>query len=336
MQKRKHFQYFVGIDMAKNNFWVSFNETSDPQKYSNTRIGIRSFFCALHHRNFLSSDTLLGVESTGSLHLLLCFECQKNDYTINVLNPLIVNRTNQTSLRRVKTDQKDASLIRYCLSRGEGSLFRETAQSLHFKSLLRQRDRFSVLRRQFDVQQHDIAFKEYSSQQTINSLYAEISTTLRQYIKDLEQQLSTFRSDEQALLQSIPGVGPITSVSFLSEIGDIHRFPSSSQLVAFCGLDPRVHESGSSIQGKGYITKRGNTILRTRLYNACSVAVQHSNLFQSFFQKKISEGKPYRVALVACMNKMARVIHAVWMRGTPFTEYNNPLQEKRVLSTDIY
>lgn len=100
--------------------------------------------------------------------------------------------------------------------------------------------------------------------------------------------------------------------------GDINRFKKPEQLVAYAGLDPRVFESGESVRGKGYITKRGNKILRTRLYNAASVAVLHDNMFKTFFQKKRSEGKPYKVALVAAMRKMTHVIHAVWTRGTPF------------------
>lgn len=121
-------------------------------------------------------------------------------------------------------------------------------------------------------------------------------------------------------MQTIPGVGPITAISFLSEVGDISRFNTSKKLVAYIGLDSRVHKSGTSINGKGYISKRGNKILRTRLYNATSVAVLRSNMFQDFFQKKRNEGKPYKVALVATMHKMTNVIYAVWKNKTPFED----------------
>jgi len=57
------------------------------------------------------------------------------------------------------------------------------------------------------------------------------------------------------------------------------------------------------------------------LYNAASVAVLRPNLFQRFFQKKRSEGKQYRVALVATMNKMTHVIHSVWTNHQPFVDY---------------
>ncbi|MFH1677190.1 MAG: transposase [Patescibacteria group bacterium] len=141
---------------------------------------------------------------------------------------------------------------------------------------------------------------------------------LDQKQKQIEKELNKYEKETQDLLRSIPGVGPITAASFVSEIVNINRFPHPKHLVAYCGIDPRVHESGTSIKGKGYITKRGSKILRTILYNAASVAVLHDNMFKEYFQKKISEGKPYRVALVATMRKMVHVIHAVWTRGTPF------------------
>jgi len=139
-------------------------------------------------------------------------------------------------------------------------------------------------------------------------------------IEKLEKELKEYRKTEQKLLQTIPGVGPITAVSFISEVGNVSRFPFSQKLIAYIGLDSRVHKSGTSINGKGYISKRGNKILRTRLYNACSVAVLRPNIFQDFFQKKRSEGKPYKVALVATMHKMANVIYAVWKNNTPFQD----------------
>ena len=72
----------------------------------------------------------------------------------------------------------------------------------------------------------------------------------------------------------------------------------------------------------------GGEVRRTRLFNAASVAVLHPNIFQSFFQKKCSEGKPYRVALVATMHKMVKVIFAVWMRNTPFVDQLPPMQKE--------
>ena len=155
----------------------------------------------------------------------------------------------------------------------------------------------------------------------ITALDKELYNFLDEKIRGLDAELRKYESGTQKLLQSIPGVGPQTAVTCLSEVGDIRRFPDGQKLTAWLGLDPQVHQSGTSIHGKGYITKRGNKLLRTRLFNAASVAVLHENMFQEFFLKKRSEGKAYRVALCAVMRKMVHVIHAVWSRGTPFINH---------------
>jgi len=317
------FSNYVGIDVAKKDFYACFAENSESRKFSNTAIGINSFIRHLSKNNFQIQNTVIGLESTGSYHLRLCVQCTTLGFQVKVINPLIVKKQNQTNLRRVKNDPQDASLVRYCLTTGAGYVFAETADTLLLKSLVRQRNSLATMLFKNKRQQDDIGYKEECLKSKFNPVYQEIGVILSEKIKELERQLKTFRKPEQKLLQTIPGVGPITAISFIAEVGDVRRFNHSKQLVAFVGLDSRVHQSGTSVRGKGYISKRGNKILRTRLYNAASVAVLHPNLFQKFFQKKRSEGKPYKVALVATMHKMTNVIHSVWTNNKPFTDHTN-------------
>ncbi len=320
-----NFSNFVGIDVAKKDFYACFDEQSESKKFNNTNLGINSFLRHLSKSNFQNQDTIIGLESTGSYHLRLCLQCSAIGFQIKVINPLIVKKQNQTNLRRVKNDQQDASLIRYCLTTGAGYVFSETPDTLLLKSLVRQRNSLANMLFKNKRQQDDVNYKEDCLKTKFNPVYHEIGNILSQKIKELDKQLKTYRKPEQKLLQSIPGVGPVTAVSFIAEVVDIKRFKQSKQLVAYIGLDSRVHQSGTSVRGKGYISKRGNKILRTCLYNAASVAVLRPNLFQNFFQKKRSEGKPYKVALVATMHKMVNVIHSVWTNDKPFTDQtNNP------------
>lgn len=319
---------FVGVDVAKKDFYACFEENGESRKFNNTPAGINAFVRRLNQDNFSKRQTVIGLESTGSYHLRLCLRCRSLGFTVKVINPLIVKKQNQTNLRRVKTDPKDASLIRYCVAQGAGYEFKETPETLILKSLVRQRNSLAGSLLKVKRQQADVEYKEDCLKVKIDSVYAELGETLREKAKELEKQLRGFRKEEQKLLQTIPGVGPITAVSFIAEVADIRRFSRAKKLVAFIGLDSRVHQSGTSIHGKGYISKRGNKILRTRLYNAASVAVLHDNQFKIFFQKKRSEGKPYRVALVATMNKMARVIHAVWTSQTPYREQRQNSSQK--------
>ncbi len=311
---------YIGIDMAKASFCASFKENQEPRQFENTSHGIDYFFKYLNEIDYQKDYTILGVESTGSYHLKFCIACQQHNYLIKVINPLIVKKHNQTSLRRVKNDKKDALLIRYCLIQGYGYEFKTTKDEFILKALIRQRNALSATKIQIHRQDQDLKLKQQSIKTKINSIYQEIYQIVDKKIKKIEKQLKEFNQPIQQLLQSIPGVGPITAASFVSEITDIRKFKQPKHLTAYIGIDPRVYESGESIKGKGYISKRGNKILRTILFNAASVAVLHDNMFQGFFQKKRSEGKPYRVALVATMRKMVHVIHAVWTNNTPYKD----------------
>lgn len=321
-------QYIIGVDISKKDFYACFNERDEPIKFNNDHSGIQSFIRYLGNNNYLTGNTIIGVESTGAYHLPLSLGCSENGYTIKVINPLITKKQNQTNLRRVKNDKQDSKLIRHCLTTGAGYAFHETNDSIVLKNLVRQRDYLADTKRRFNLKQQDVEYKEKYLKCKISDVNVEIALMIAEKIKQIEKELKKYNPDTQKLLRSIPGIGPVTAVSFISEIGDIKRFKNDKQLTAYIGLDSRVYQSGTSILGKGYISKRGNKILRTRLFNATSVAVLRPNIFQSFFQKKRSEGKPYRVALVATMHKMVKVVFAVWTRNTPFVCQYTPTQKE--------
>jgi len=312
------YNHYIGIDMAKATFSACLAEGQEAEKWPNNKKSINRFFKHLAGNNYLNDNTMLGVESTGKYHYPLCIASRQAGYAIKVINPLIVKKQNLTTMRRVKNDNKDAQLIRYCLIQGHGYKYQETSEQFILKTLVRQRNAISNNKNRLKRQKEDIAYKEKAVQAKINNIYQELYLLLDQKQKQIEKELKKYDQPIQKLLQSIPGIGPVTAASFVSEVGDIRKFECPKRLVAYCGIDPRVHESGTSIKGKGYITKRGSKILRTILFNAASVAVLHDNMFRYYFQKKISEGKPYRVALIATMRKMLHVIHAVWSRGAPF------------------
>jgi len=311
--------HYIGIDISKRDFHACFTEGGDVLIFTNDTTGIKKFIKYLKSIKCTTGNTIIGLESTGSYHLPVAYLCTQAGYTINVINPLITKRQNQTSLRRVKTDKQDAKLIRYCTVNGAGYSFCESAQTLGLKVLVRQRSQYSMLRHRARLRHADVQEREKYLNISITSVNQDLYDFLDNKIKLLDIVLRKYESKTQKLLQTIPGVGPQTAVTCVSEIGDINRFPDAQKLTAWLGLDPRVHQSGTSINGKGYITKRGNKLLRTRLFNAASVAVVHPpNIFYEFHQKKLSEGKPYRVALCAVMHKMVHVIHAVWRNEAPF------------------
>lgn len=309
---------FVGIDVSKQDFYVCFNEQEGTRRFKNTPAGVRGFLSFLRAKKYGPRATHIGLESTGPYHYRLSFQCTKQGYTTYIINPLITHAYNKTTVRKTKTDKKDASLIRYVLTQGAGYPFAETQETLILKNLVRERSYLSNVKRDIQRKAKDIQYKEDIISSSITNVNKEITAFLSQKMKDIDKQLRQYRKQEQKLLQTIPGVGPTTSATLIAEITDIHRFPSHKHFTAFIGLDPRTHQSGTSVHGKGYITKRGNKILRTLFYNCASVAIQRPNTFQDFYQKKVSQGKPKMIALIATTHKMAKVAYAVWKTNTPF------------------
>ena len=68
-------------------------------------------------------------------------------------------------------------------------------------------------------------------------------------MKEIEKKMGDYAADTQKLLRSIPGIGKVTAAALMAHVGDIRRFSSPEKLVAYIGLDCRVHESGTSIHG---------------------------------------------------------------------------------------
>lgn len=315
---------YIGVDMAKHSFDVCFNDGQTIKTFLNTEVGITRMFREISKVHNVSdqerSTVYIGVESTSHYHLLLCMRAREEGYTPMLINPLITNKYAARNLRKAKTDKIDARVIQYCTMQGEGYLFTQTTDTLTIKHLIRDREYLAKLHLILTMRQASCDFKSSAIRQDIPSINKDIILQIKEKMKEVEKKLRQYCTQAQKLLQTIPGVGPLTAIACIAEVQDINKFKKASQLVAFIGIDPKVHQSGSSIDKYRRISKRGSTILRTRLYNATSVAVLRDNQFKTYFEKKRSEGKPYRVALVATMNKMTRVIHAVWTSGKPYQE----------------
>jgi transposase len=144
-------------------------------------------------------------------------------------------------------------------------------------------------------------------------------------IKHIENEIIALSNDveEIKLVDSITGIGPISAATIVSEIRDFENFSSPKKLVAFCGIDPAVMESGNFKGSKVKISKRGSRYLRRVLYIAALANIKQYNgkyinsVLAEYYQAKI-QSKPKKVALVAVMHKLVNYIFAVLRDKKPF------------------
>ena len=114
--------------------------------------------------------------------------------------------------------------------------------------------------------------REKSTSKIVRRMQTRQRRQLNDDIAKLEQEMKRVTNEDEhfksdfALLISIDGVGPVTAMTILAELGDLRRFERARQLTAFAGVSPRVIQSGTSVRGKTHMCKRGNGRVRQALY----------------------------------------------------------------------
>jgi transposase len=164
----------------------------------------------------------------------------------------------------------------------------------------------------------------YSSHLISLALYIDLLLQYQEHLSHLRSQIDALAEEIEAyqIIQSIPGIGDKIAATILSEIGEIHRFNHAKKLVAFAGIDPSVYASGKFTATTNRITKRGSKNLRHALYLAvlCGIRKTGSKRLREFYDKKREAGKPYRVALIACVNKLLHWIYALLVKQEQFVD----------------
>jgi len=166
-------------------------------------------------------------------------------------------------------------------------------------------------------------------------MYINIILQYKEHLSKLESEIDALAKEveEYNIIKSIPGIGEKIAATIISEIGEIDRFTDPKKLVAFAGVDPSVFESGKFTATKNRITKRGSSRLRHALYMAVRCAIRdcrksktsdeiipRNKKLREFYDKKRDEGKPFKVAVIACVNKLLHWIFALLKNRTTFQD----------------
>ena len=120
------------------------------------------------------------------------------------------------------------------------------------------------------------------------------------------------------LLVSVPGIATHSAVQLLPELLVLPETMTVRQWVAHAGLDPRAHQSGTSVDKPARISKVGNAHIRRALYMPALVAVQHNRHVRAFHEKLVARGKTPLQAYVAVMRKLLHAIYGMLTTRTAF------------------
>jgi transposase len=153
-----------------------------------------------------------------------------------------------------------------------------------------------------------------------------VDTCLRMidhYSQEIQRQNLLIRgkakSDERVgWLLTIPGIGEVSAMMLLAEIGDIARFSDKQALCSYAGLVPRVRESAGKAARCG-ITHQGSPWLRWIMVEAAQVATRSSPAAQGYYQRRLRK-KHKHVARVALARKLLCAVYALLHDGEMFDE----------------
>jgi transposase len=309
----------LGIDISKAKFDVALMVATKIKKthiFENTLDGFKSLSNWLPKQGITSVAACM--EATGIYGEALATYLYDQGITVSVVNPAQIKSFSGAQLKRAKTDKADAKLIAQFYQQVCPAPW--TPPPLHVRELQALVQRLSSLN-QMEVQEQN---RMQVAPAVIRPSIETVLATIKVEIKTVEALIHDHidrhpdLKEQAALLDSIPGIGKATISRLLAFIGDVHRFDHAKALAAFVGLNPTVHQSGSSIKGKPHISKKGNAALRSALYMPAIVARRYNPVIKAFSDRLKKAGKPNMVIIGAVMRKLIHIIYGVLKSGRPF------------------
>src|SRR5712692_5669960 len=301
---------FVGIDVAKVALEVFIGSAGGAFSVANDEVGIRELL-----RQMKPADFVI-VEATGGLETPVASALAAAGIAVAVVNPRQVRDFARATGRLAKTDRLDAQALAHF-----GQAMRPTPRLLPdedtpaLAALLERRRQVVAMR---TAEENRLgATRVAPVRARIQAHLAWLEADLGEIDGDLQQQLraSPLWREQDDLLQSVPGIGPIIALTLLAQLPELGRL-SHGQIAALVGVAPRNRDSGT-LRGRRAVWG-GRQAVRTALYMGTLRATRCNPAIRLFYDRLLAAGKAKKVALVACMHKLLTILNAMRKHQTPW------------------
>lgn len=310
----------LGLDIAKEKFDARLELRGKAKKkhFANTPEGYARL-----------SDWLkqLGVEhvhacmeATGAYGEALAAYLYGLGHTVSVVNPARIKGHAQSQMKRHKTDEVDAEVIRhFCATQNPEAWQPPRPEIKALRSLVRRLDDLVALRTQEANRRQsgeESAAVQASIQQLLQHVEEQIAELERQIHDHLERHPDLKHQVE--LITSIPGLGTRTAVKLVAEFMEIAHYENARSLAASVGVTPSQHTSGSSVNGRAHISKVGNAALRGALWWPAISAMRCNPIIREFVATLRQAKKHNFAIIIAVIRKLLHLVYGVIKNGTPF------------------
>lgn len=313
------FSTYIGIDIAKDKFDVAVYGNSKVYTFANTENGRRDFI----ERFNPNERTLLVVEASGGFEQALIADLLLVQAAVAKVNPKRVRDFAKAIGQLAKTDAIDARLIaQFAATLQPDVQPLKNADQLHLSALLTRRRQLVGM----------LAAEKNRLTTVVKSMRSDLEehiAWLEQRIKSNDDETDTFIEtntdwkEKRRRLTTVPGVGPVTSLVLLAELPELGTL-TPKQIASLAGLAPFNRDSGT-LSGRRMIWG-GRAAVRRALYMAAVSAIRCNAPIREFFQRLRNEyGKPFKLAITACMRKLLVFMNAMLRDQTDWNGHKKPL-----------
>lgn len=304
---------FVGIDVSKDTLDICLLPQKKRFQVENKN------FNNLCKRLKLYSPELIVMEPTGGYEMALYNALREAGFRVSREHALKLYHHRKSRGRWGKTDRADAESIAHYAQSYTHEIDSERvpeASQEELRQLVGRRTdlvKMQTMERNRSQMPNLTPELKASCDNMLNFLEREIAS-LDKAIREKVSNNADWRQ-KRKLLQSVPGIAEIganTLIACLPELGNL----KTKQLAALAGVAPYHYQSGL-YKGKSHI-RGGRKTVRTALFMAILSAITHNPLLKTFYKELQKRGKPKKVALVACMHKLLRILNAMFKQNKSF------------------
>jgi transposase len=312
----------LGLDIAKKTLQAALllGDKLRHKQCANNEAGFAALSAWLTKQGVAHAHACL--EATGSYSDAVARYLHAQGHTVSLLNPARVKAYAQSRLARTKNDKVDAGLIaRFCAEARPAAWTPPPSELSELQALVRHLDALNETRQQLRNRLTDgpqVASVLSSLRTLLTQLEAEMAA-VEENIKDhlaAHPQLQA----QADLLDSIPGIGPLTAAKLLGELTHLRHYQRAAQVVAYAGLNPKERQSGTSIKGAARLSKTGNAQVRKMLYFPAISALRHNPLIKALGARLRQQGLCEMAIIGAAMRKLLHLVFGVIKTGKPFDE----------------
>jgi len=304
---------FVGIDVSKAQLDVEIRPSGEKASFANDKVGIK----ALVKRLAKIGPTLIVLEATGGYERQVTRALVSADLPAVVVNPRQVRDFAKATGQLAKTDSIDAGVL------------------AHFAEAVRPKlrplpDAVTLELRAFTSRRRQILEMIAAENNRMEMTSKAVAKRIGAHVRWLEQELdranqeldraieqSPIWKENEELLRSAKGIGPVTSRTLLAELPELGTL-DRKQISALVGVAPFSRDSGS-LKGRRSIWG-GRAPVRCALYMATLVATRRNPVIRDFYNRLTAKGKIFKVALVACMHKLLTILNSMIKHKTSWSE----------------